>query len=74
MEQCVRYKCMAVDAKDKVQRIEELAADSDAAALAEADRRFPRSSKQPSIEVWEDKRLVGRFGSPQEMPASRTAE
>ena len=62
----MRYKCMVVDAKDKVQRVEELAAGSDAEAMAEAERRFPRSSKQPSIEVWEDNRVVGRLGSPQE--------
>jgi hypothetical protein len=69
----MRYKCMVVDAKDRVQRVEELAAGSDAGAMAEAERRFPRSSKQPLIEVWEDNRLVGRLGSPQEVPATAAA-
>jgi hypothetical protein len=68
----VRYKCMVVDAEDRVQRIETLAADNDAEAMAEAERRFPRSSKQPLIEVWEDSRLVGRLGSAQEVPVSRS--
>jgi hypothetical protein len=69
----MRYKCMVVDAKDRVQRIEELAAGSDAEAMTEAERRFPTSSKQPSIEVWEDNRLVGRFGLPREMLAAAPA-
>ena len=67
----MRYKCLIVDEENKVQRIEEIAAPSDTEALAEADRRIPRSLKQPLVEVWEDSRIVGRLGSPEELATSQ---
>ena len=54
------YRCYFTDAGDRIQSYEQIASDDDTAATLKVDELLA-GSKFSSAELWEGKRLVGKW-------------
>lgn len=61
------YRCYSLGQDGKIKSAEVVECPTDAAALEEAERRLA-TSEYPSIEVWQQARLVGTAVDPKRSP------
>ena len=56
----VSYRCYILDTQDKIASVDSVQAASDVEALQKAAAKIEMSILYPAVEVWHEKRLVGR--------------
>lgn len=56
----LKYRCYILDAQDKIASVDSVQAADDGEALRKAAAQIETSLMYPAVEVWHEKRLVGR--------------
>ena len=56
----ISYRCYILDAHDKIASVDSVRAANDVEALQKAAAKIEISILYPAVEVWHEKRLVGR--------------
>jgi hypothetical protein len=56
----ISYRCYILDAQDKIASADSVQAANDVEALQKAAARIETSILYPAVEVWHERRLVGR--------------